>query len=111
MTTPRHVQAWAKVHSVEPFWGCEAHGIRDCQYNCFFLWYCPVAGGAWPVPDANSDAWLAGMVRAVAGSGYGSIRMWKDGDLHKAITSLYDILGRGLTLEDAIINAVLGDEK
>lgn len=97
---PPHVAAWAKAHD----------GTAVLAGNDEWRLRVKLVGGegSVPVPDADSDAWLAGMVRAMVE--LGTLKIAKDEDVYKAFLSLYDVIGSGPTLEAAIIKAVLGDD-
>ena len=113
MTTPRYVQAWAKVHGAtiltwDGRWAQFDKSIRDSE------------DGLERPPQADSDAWLAGMVRAIHTSEHGlmlipPVKGRKEGPDLYAVNIVAsedeDQMGYGSTLEDAIINAVLGTEE
>lgn len=122
---PDSVRAWTKAKSVEAIAGCADHGNPwPCKYrpqDDELAWfYHDERGISKEVPDADSDAWLAGCLTALVVNKKRIVHLWDTGGLEydKYGCFLTDDLGAtdrrasGIapTLRAAIIRAVLGDD-
>lgn len=101
-TPPRYVQAWAKAHGCEtgPNWCWEDHDPVPCV----------ISGGNVHVPDRDSDAWLAGIIRAMVDATPTGVIIDHNGCVNHEGVTHYTVEGAcGPDLVTAIENAVLGE--
>lgn len=102
---PCHVVAWAKAHETEVFYGASKSSSGYEPYRPRWEGWLDKAGDGppFPVPDHDSDAWLAGMVRASFIGIGGAIRRDLDG---KWVVATSGNIGKAATLAEALCAAV-----
>lgn len=112
MTTdiPPRVKAWATVHGLTPLLETSEHGSEWKVIDPD----APSSRHRYDVPDADSDAWLAGIIDGLIEQGWnvelGMFLGSPFAKLGKRLTDPFIVKkATGLDVKDALCKAVLGD--